>query len=247
MNSITIIIGIIFCCCIIILISNNVRRTLETPTTISHSIDPLLSPAACTTLHALLTPTVIATTKASDLLEKLRIAVPAQTLTINRQRPGHAHIQIKASEPLFNIHNEFVVTKDGNIAHHTLFTQQSIEGIPLVKIDNTAVLNKKSEIHELHTFMSHLPSTLQAEYNVLWHDKTNIMLTQKKIPYHQILCHAKTFFVPKLQQRVKKMAQLLEKRNYENRNKKIWQIDVRFTSLIVLSPTLGEKYENNIA
>jgi hypothetical protein len=225
-------IGICLSSCLIILFSNQIRKTLSLPYQLSYDFSSYVHPATKQLITTLLTPTLVSCCNAQQLLEKVQQQVPTITaIHIYKQRPWHLHIKILSPSPLLALNNEFILTGT-HLVHRAFFTENSLEGLPLLNVDEQ-VLWLTGEAQRLYTFFTSLPSTIRENYTISWHNKTMIIL-HKKSPGTSILCNYTTHFTQKLQQALGHLDTLISQRS---KKKKKWYADIRFNGFIVVSPT----------
>lgn len=233
-------------CCLILYASLNITRALFKPYKISYSFDSFLAPATRDRLKTIIIKE-LTTSSAPDLLLHIQLAIPAiTTVCIYRRRPWHTHVQLKAAYPIVTVNEHLALTNKGTIAPCYLFIEQSMKGLPRITINEQTLLKYKTDATELYNFIDTLPIKLKEDYDIIWHDKTHIVLVNKSQSHH-LVCTSHTHFDTKLQHALNNIDHVIQQRLAAKKKKRIWQTDVRFNGFMVLSSTLGEKYENSIA
>lgn len=229
-------------CIIFTVMVYRVNRIVYNPHTISYVGDALLSSSARSQLKSLLTCKLISTTNARDLLARIKTVMPAITaLSIHRQRPGHAHVNLKTALPVLALNDKFVLTHNGSIVNENIFNEQILQGITRINVSDYALKTQASSAaHDISTFVTHLPDSIRSHYDISWQDRTTITLAKKTGPAYRILCDATTRFSNKLLQALKNIETIIQQRTMRKKSI-VWQTDIRFNSFIVLSSTLGEK------
>lgn len=214
--------------------------------TIALIVDPRSSQALAKKYNKLLTPA---------FLQEQRISGAAKTiaqdmrsfsgLSLRHLSNRKIVVRLAAKTPLVRINNQFIVTVDGVLVPAHEFSGAILEQLPTIKVQNTHLLT--TQVAELAKFIAFLPAVVWEQYQLVWHNKTDIELVGE-VPAGSITrislraCYT-TLFSSALLAHIEQLKKELQERvQPKNKNRAPhWCIDLRMEKQLVVSRMLGEE------
>lgn len=210
------------------------------PKTISFSFDHQFSDATkkqCAALIKKELPPLYAAT----LKNNLKPIIPAlKSLTLRFSPAYSMHVKVYAQQPLITINNKYVLATDGTLIDQKHFEAQVLERLPALNAHPDFEISTTPET-EMADFVSALPRFIFEQYTIIWHNKTYILLEDKRDDFTILALHT-TRFDENLLNYIAQIKNIIEEKKALRPAKKTqksstWQADVRFRDQIVLSHT----------